>query len=98
MSCSSFQAGALTLQLSLATHEISMYDTGRVHVFESTENLIQKVLNELLLQGPRSEQTVQVGSQKFGDEVAGESKVVGGQQVRALRVHTARIAPCSHVL
>ena len=33
------------------------------------QNLVQKVLDELLLQWPRSQKTVQVGTQKLGNEV-----------------------------
>jgi len=33
------------------------------------QNLVQKVLNELLLQWPRSQKTMQVGTQKLGNEV-----------------------------
>jgi hypothetical protein len=33
------------------------------------QDLVQKVLDELLLQRPRSQETVQVGSQKLRDEV-----------------------------
>ena len=33
------------------------------------QNLVQEVLNELLLQWPRSQKTVQVGTQKLGNEV-----------------------------
>lgn len=34
------------------------------------QNLVEEVLNELLLEGPRSEQAVKIGSEEFGDKVA----------------------------
>lgn len=54
-----------------------MHDTGRVDVLETTEDLVQKVLDELLLERPAREQSVQIGTQELGDKVAaweGESQ------------------------
>jgi hypothetical protein len=36
---------------------------------QAHQDLVQEVLDELLLQRPRSQETVQVGSQKLRDEV-----------------------------
>ena len=49
------------------------------------ENLVQEVLDELLLERSRGEQTVKVGAEEFGDEVAwvvsvGVGKRAGGGQ------------------
>jgi len=38
------------------------------------QNLVEKVLNELLLQRSRSEKAVKVGSKQLGDEVAAEGQ------------------------
>ena len=50
-----------------------MNDTGGVHVFQTTEDLVQEVLDELLLQRSGSEQSVKIGTQKLGHEVAASS-------------------------
>lgn len=43
----------------------------RVTRLRSTDkNLVQKVLDELLLQRPRGEQAVQIGAEQFGDKIA----------------------------
>lgn len=34
------------------------------------QDLIEEILNKLFLQGPRGQETVEVGAQKFGDKVA----------------------------
>ena len=47
-----------------------MDDTCRVDVLETTEDLVQEVLDELLLQRAGREESVQVGSEQLGDEVA----------------------------
>jgi len=49
--------------------EVAMDDSGRVYVFQTTHNLVEEVLDELLLERPRSEQSVQVGAEKLSDEV-----------------------------
>lgn len=51
-----------------------MDNTCRVHIFQSTENLIQEVLNELLFKRSGSEKTVKIGTQKLSDEVTGKSE------------------------
>ena len=35
------------------------------------ENLVEEILNELLLEWPRRQQSVKVGTQQLGDEVTG---------------------------
>lgn len=47
-----------------------MDDTGRVNVFEATQDLIQEVLDELLLERTAGEEPVKIGSEKFRNEVA----------------------------
>lgn len=46
-----------------------MDNTRRVDVFQTTENLVEEILNELLLERSRSEQSVEVGTQQLGDKV-----------------------------
>lgn len=40
-----------------------------MNVLESAEDLVQEVLDELLLERARGQETVQVGSEQLGDEV-----------------------------
>lgn len=47
-----------------------MNDTSRVNVFQSTQDLVQKVLDELFFERSGSEETVQVGTEQFSDKVA----------------------------
>jgi hypothetical protein len=49
-------------------------DTGGVNVFQATEDLIQEVLDELLFKGSRSQETVQIGTQELGNEIAAMSE------------------------
>jgi hypothetical protein len=44
----------------------------RPTVDSTHEDLVKKVLDELLLEGPRSQETVEVGAQELGHEVAAE--------------------------
>jgi hypothetical protein len=44
-----------------------------VHILQTPENLVQEVLDELLFERAGGEEAVQVGSEEFGDEVAGKS-------------------------
>jgi hypothetical protein len=41
---------------------------------QAHQDLVQEVLDELLLQRPRSQETVQVGSQKLRDEVTDSTR------------------------
>ena len=50
-----------------------MNDTGGVDVFQTTEDLVQEVLDELLFQRSGSEQSVKIGTQELGNEVAASS-------------------------
>lgn len=42
------------------------------------QDLIEEVLDELLLQRSRGEEAVKIGSEQFGDEVAGGIRKCGG--------------------
>lgn len=46
-----------------------MHDTGRVDVLEATQDLVEEVLDELLLERPRGEEAMEVGAEELGDEV-----------------------------
>ena len=48
-------------------------DQGVIAVLDGTatyEDLVEEVLDELLLEGARSEQSMQVGSEELGDKIA----------------------------
>lgn len=47
-----------------------MNNTCRVDILESTKNLVQKVLDKLLLQRPRCEETVEIGAEELSYEIA----------------------------
>lgn len=59
----------LGFYIRIATYQITMNDTRRVNVLETTHDLIEEVLHELFFKRPAGEQAVQVGPQKFGDEI-----------------------------
>jgi hypothetical protein len=40
-----------------------------VHILQAAQDLVEKVLDELLLERPRGQEAVQVGAEEFGDEV-----------------------------
>lgn len=46
-----------------------MYDARRVNILESTQNLIQEVLDKLFLQRSRRQQSMEIGSKEFGDKI-----------------------------
>ena len=50
--------------------EIAMDDTGGVDILQSTENLVQEVLYELLLKRSGGKETVEISAEELGDEVA----------------------------
>lgn len=50
--------------------QITVHDTCRVHVFQTTEDLVQEVLDELLLEWSGSQETVEIGTKKLCHEVA----------------------------
>jgi hypothetical protein len=70
---------------NVAGLQVSVDDTSRVNIFQSTlstlvgdppcwifatyQNLVKEVLNELLLQRPGGEETVEIGSEELSDEV-----------------------------
>lgn len=47
-----------------------MDHTGRMDIFETTENLVKKVLDELFLKRARGKESMKVGTEKLGDKVA----------------------------
>ena len=53
--------------------EITVDDTSRVDILKTTEDLVKEVLDELLLQRARSQETVKVGTKELGDKVASVS-------------------------
>lgn len=70
------QSKVANLQVAVLVHQdvggfqIAMDDTCRVDVFQTTQNLIQEVLDELLLEWPTGEESVEVGAQELGNKVA----------------------------
>lgn len=51
------------------THKISVHDACRVNVLQTSEDLIQEVLNELLLERSTGKQSMQIGTEELGDKV-----------------------------
>lgn len=47
-----------------------MDDTGRVNVFQTSEDLVEEVLDKLLLEWTRGEESVKIGTEELSDEVA----------------------------
>lgn len=73
---------------NVARLQVAVNNSGGVDVFQSAldksvetchggfatyQNLVQEVLDKLLLEGSRGEQTVEISAQELGDEVAKES-------------------------
>ncbi len=54
----------------MRTHEIAVDDARRVHIFESSQNLVEEVLDELLLEGAGGEEAVEVGAEELSNKVA----------------------------
>lgn len=50
--------------------EVAVHDAGAVDVFEAAKDLVEEVLDELLFEGAGGEETVEVGAEELGDEVA----------------------------
>jgi hypothetical protein len=51
--------------------QVSVDDTGRVDVFQASEDLVEEVLDELLFEWTGSEESVEIGTEKLSHEVAG---------------------------
>lgn len=49
--------------------EVAVDDARGVHVLQASEDLVQEVLHELLFQGPRLQEAVEVRALELGDEV-----------------------------
>ncbi len=60
---------AILVYENVAWLEITVDDACRVDVLETTENLVQEVLDKLLLERSARQETVQIGTEKFGNEV-----------------------------
>lgn len=54
----------------VARLQIPMNHASRVNILQTSQDLVQKVLDELFFERSGSKETVQVGSEEFGDEVA----------------------------
>lgn len=69
--------------------QVTVDDAGRVDVLQSTEDLVQEVLDELLLQWPRRQEAVQVGTKQLRDEVdvleGGDEDVAERDDLQAVR-------------
>ncbi len=69
------QAKVADLQVAVLVHQnvaglqITVDDTCRVHVFQAPHDLVEKVLDELLLEGTRRQEPVKVGTQELRDEI-----------------------------
>jgi hypothetical protein len=50
--------------------QVSVDDTCRVDVFQTSEDLVEEVLDELLFEWTRSEESVKIGTEELSDEVA----------------------------
>jgi len=48
-----------------------MHYPRRMDIFQSSQYLIEEVLDELLLEWAGSEKAVQIGAEEFSDEIAG---------------------------
>jgi hypothetical protein len=53
--------------------QIPMHNSSRVDVFQTTQDLVQEVLDELLFERTRCEKTVQIGTKELCDKVADRS-------------------------
>jgi hypothetical protein len=60
---------AVLVDKNVGRLEVTVNDSGRVDVLETTEDLVQEVLDELLLERPGGEETVEVGTEELGDKV-----------------------------
>jgi hypothetical protein len=69
-----------------------------VDVLETTQDLVQKVLDKLLFERARGEETVQVGTEQFGDKVAIKGQYGAGGivdiDVRGLALSSAATQKC----
>ena len=69
--------------------QVTVDDAGRVDVLQSTEDLVQEVLDELLLQWSGRQETVQVGTEELRDEVdvleGGDEDVAERDDLQAVR-------------
>lgn len=60
---------AVLVDQDIARLQIAVHNAGGVDVLKATHDLVKKVLDELLLEGPGGEQTVQVSTEQLGNEV-----------------------------
>ncbi len=72
---------AILVDENVARLEVAVDDAGRVDVFQAAQDLVQKVLDKLLFERPRGEETVQVGAEELGDKVAVGLVCILGERV-----------------
>lgn len=60
---------AILINQNVARLQVAVYHAGGVNVFQTTHDLVEEVLDELLFERPGGEQTVQVGAKQLGDEI-----------------------------
>lgn len=60
---------AILVNQNVAGFQVPVHHASRVHVFQTSHDLVQEILDELLLEGPGGQQPVQVSPQELGDEV-----------------------------
>lgn len=58
--------------------EITMNNTSRMNVFQTPQDLVQEVLDELLLKWSGCKKTVKIGSEEFCDKIAVRESVSTG--------------------
>lgn len=61
---------AILVDENVAWFQVTVDDTCRVDVLETTEDLIQEVLDELLFERSAGEKTVKIGTKELSDKVA----------------------------
>ncbi len=54
----------------MRTHKIAVHDARRVDIFETAQNLVEEILDELLLEGAGGEEAVEVGAEQLSNKVA----------------------------
>lgn len=66
---------AVLVDENVAWLQVTVDDTGRVNVLETSEDLVQEVLNELLLEWTAGEQSVEISAEELGDKVTVRVKI-----------------------
>jgi hypothetical protein len=60
---------AVFVDKNVARFKITMHYAGGMHIFETAQNLVEEILDELLLERSGGEKTMEIRSEKFGDKV-----------------------------